>query len=138
MFAEFAGDRAIVTALREQPPGTVVAEAVGGAYTEYARLSAASGVPAYLGWANHESVWRGNSILEETEKRKKLVHEIFTADDPDEVLRLAESAGIHVVAVGSLERKDFSDRQLRAVLTAGDPIVESGGSALIRLSSPGD
>jgi YYY domain-containing protein len=133
-----AGDRAIVTALREQPPGTVVAEAVGGAYTEYARLSAASGVPAYLGWANHESVWRGNSILEETEKRKKLVHEIFTADDPDEVLRLAESAGIHVVAVGSLERKDFSDRQLRAVLTAGDPIVESGGSALIRLSSPGD
>jgi YYY domain-containing protein len=133
-----AGDRAIITALRKQPPGTVVAEAVGGAYTEYARLSAASGVPAYLGWANHESVWRGNPILEETEKRKKLVHEIYTADDPDEVRRLAESAGIHVVAVGSLERKDFSDRQLRAVLTAGDPIVEEGDSALIRLSSPGD
>ncbi len=132
------GDRAIVAALREQPPGTVVAEAVGGAYTEYARLSAASGVPAYLGWANHESVWRGNAILEETDKRKKLIHEIYTANDPDEVRRLAESAGIHVVAVGSLEHKDFSDRQLRAVLTAGEPIVEEGDSALIRLSSPGE
>jgi YYY domain-containing protein len=133
-----AGDRAIVAALREEPPGTVLAEAVGGAYTEYARLSAASGVPAYLGWANHESVWRGNEILTETEKRKKLLHDLYTADDPDEARRLAESAGIHVVAVGSLERKDFSQRQLKSVLAAGEPIVEEGDSVLIRLSSPGN
>ncbi len=53
------GDRALVEELRRQPPGSVLVEAVGGAYTEFGRLSAASGVPTFLGWANHELVWRG-------------------------------------------------------------------------------
>ena len=33
-----AGDRAIVGFLREQPAGTVIVEAVGGAYSEYGRI----------------------------------------------------------------------------------------------------
>ena len=46
-----AGDRALVAELRQQAPGTVLVEAVGGAYSDYGRLSSASGVPAFLGWA---------------------------------------------------------------------------------------
>ncbi|HHQ47609.1 MAG TPA: hypothetical protein ENK19_01830, partial [Acidobacteria bacterium] len=71
------GDRAAIHELRLTPPGTVLVEAVGGAYSDYARLSAGSGVPAVIGWGNHELVWRGNGILPEVERRKKLVKRIY-------------------------------------------------------------
>jgi YYY domain-containing protein len=130
------GDRAIVETLREQPTGAVVIEAVGGAYTEYARLSAASGVPAYLGWANHEMVWRGAEILTETDRRADLVNRLYSSGDPDEVRKLAASAGADLIAVGSLELRDFSPRELAAVAAAGEILVEKDGAFLVRVSEP--
>jgi YYY domain-containing protein len=130
------GDRAIVEALRRQPHGTVVAEAVGGAYTEYARLSAASGVPAYLGWANHEGVWRGGEIYAETRAREELLKRLYSSQDPKEIRRLAKEAGIHLVAIGSLERKDFAAAKLRAVAEAGEVVVDEDDGMLVRFGSP--
>jgi len=131
-----AGDRAIVRALRSQPPGTMLAEAVGGAYTDYARLSAASGVPAYLGWGNHELVWRGPDITGETERRKELVERLYSSTDPQEVRKLAAEQGIHLVAVGSLERRDFTEEGLAVVEAAGEVLVDQDGALLVRVGSP--
>jgi uncharacterized membrane protein len=133
-----AGDRAIVHYLRRQPPGTIVAEAVGGAYTEYARLSSASGVPAYLGWANHESVWRGNEVLPETERRGKLITRLYTSSDAEEIRRTVEEAGIHLVAIGSLESKDFSEQQLAEVTAAGEVVLDEEDGQVVRFASPID
>jgi YYY domain-containing protein len=130
-----AGDRAIVRYLRTQPPGTVIAEAVGGAYTQYARLSSASGVPTYLGWANHESVWRSNEILRETDRRSLVIERLFTAMDPEEIRRTAAEAGVHLVAIGSLERKDFSEEELRAVAAAGEVVLDEEGGMVVRFGS---
>jgi uncharacterized membrane protein len=130
------GDRAIVEALREEPSGTLMIEAVGGAYTEYARLSSASGVPAYLGWANHEGVWRGGDIHEETGKRRELVSGLYSSRDPSVVQRLANEAGVHLVAIGSLERKDFSAAKLRTVAEAGEVVLDQDGGMLVRFGSP--
>lgn len=130
------GDRAIVVALREQPPGVVLIEAVGGAYTEYSRLSAASGVPAYLGWANHELVWRGPEITVETERRKDLVFRLYSSGDPEVVRQLAAEAGADLVAVGTLEARDFASSDLAAVAEAGEVLVEMDGSFLVRVHSP--
>jgi uncharacterized membrane protein len=41
----------------------VVAEAVGGAYSNYARISIYTGLPTVLGWGNHEGQWRDGSLL---------------------------------------------------------------------------
>jgi len=130
------GDRAIVRYLRSQAPGTVIAEAVGGAYTQYARLSAASGVPAYLGWANHESVWRGNQILSETYRRALLIARIFTAPDGAGVRRAAADAGVHLVAIGSLERKDYTEEELRMVAEAGEVVLDQEGGTVVRFGFP--
>jgi len=127
-----AGDRALVRALRHEPPGTSLVEAVGGAYTEYARLSAASGVPALLGWANHEGVWRGDSITPELERRRGLVDAIYHAGDPGEIRRLVEEAGVDLVAIGALEARDDSAEQLDAVAAAGDAVTELDGARLVR------
>jgi len=131
-----AGDRAIVRLLRQQPPGTVVAEAVGKAYSEYARLSAASGVPTYLGWANHELVWRGHEVTEETDQRRELVTSLYSKESPEKVRELAELAGIHLIAVGSLERKDFDAAGLEAVAAAGEVLLDEDGALLIRVGMP--
>jgi YYY domain-containing protein len=133
-----AGDRAIVHFLRQQPPGTVIAEVVGGAYTEYARFSAASGVPAYLGWANHESVWRGNEILPETERRSELIMRLYSSGDAVKIRRTVEEAGIHLVTIGSLESKDFSEQQLAEVAAAGEVVLDEDGGQVIRFASPID
>ena len=130
------GDRALVDELRKQPPGSVLIEAVGGAYTEYGRLSAASGVPAYLGWANHEFVWRGHEITIETDNRTTLVDRLYSSGDPAVVRELAAEAGADLIAVGSLERQGFAAADLAAVAAAGEIVVEKDGAILVRVDRP--
>ncbi|MCU0302787.1 MAG: DUF2298 domain-containing protein [Thermoanaerobaculales bacterium] len=117
------GDRAIVRHLRTLPPGTHLVEAVGGAYTEYARISSASGVPALLGWSNHELVWRGPGVTRETERRRALVDRIYRSGDPEMVAAAVREAGVEVVVIGALERRDFEAAHLEAVRRAGRTVV---------------
>ena len=132
------GDRALVEELRRQPPGSVLIEAVGGAYTEYGRLSAASGVPAYLGWANHELVWRGSEVTVETDRRTSLVNRLYSSGDPAVVRELAAEAGADLIAVGSLERRGFAPADLAAVAAAGEIVVEKDGAFLVRVDRPAE
>jgi len=130
-----AGDRAMIAHLRLQPPGTTLVEAVGGAYTEYARLSAGSGVPAFLGWANHEGVWRGSGVNPELERRETLVGELFASGDPDTVRSSVTAAGVDLVAVGTLERQTYPEPGIEAVLAVAEPVFESEGAVLLRVPS---
>jgi uncharacterized membrane protein len=125
------GDRAVVDFLREQPSGTVIVEAVGGAYTDYGRFSAASGVPALLGWENHEMVWRGNGILDETGMRKSVIDQIYRSQNPDMIRRLAADHGVDFVIIGTLERQDFDAAGLAAVRQAGEVVLEASGAAVV-------
>jgi YYY domain-containing protein len=126
------GDRAIVDHLRRQPPGTSLIEAVGGAYTEYARLSANSGVPALLGWENHEMVWRGGALNEETARRRGIIDEVYRCGAPGRVRRLVLGEGVDLVAIGSLERRDFPAESLAAVIEAGSVELDQDGGVLVR------
>jgi uncharacterized membrane protein len=114
----------------------VIAEAVAGPYSEYARLSSASGVPCVLGWANHELVWRGSEILHETGRREDVIREIYTSGDPDTVRSLAEKEPIHLVAVGSLEHRDYPAPGIAAVVAAGEVVLEEDGAVLVRFGHP--
>jgi len=125
-------DRAIVEVLREQPPGTTMIEAVGDAYSQYARLASASGVPTLLGWANHEMVWRGSGILPETGRRKEIVQSIYTVGDRETIRRLVKEAGVDCVAIGMNEKRDFDYYALEALRSAGDDVIPCGeGGSLV-------
>ena len=127
-----ADDRAVVEALKELPPDASMIEAVGDAYSRYGRLSSASGVPAYLGWANHELVWRGPEIVEETRRREAAVREIYSSNDCETVRKAVEAAGVSCVAVGRLEVGDFDRRSLEILREAGDRVIPCGeGGALV-------
>ncbi len=111
MARETPGDRKAVDWLRKNaPPGAVIAETTGNAYTDYGRIGTAAGRPQILGWANHEGLWRGNASDEEIRSRVADLRTIYTSMDPLPVLDIVGRRHIRYVVVGSLEKKDFGEQ----------------------------
>ncbi|MGE5278067.1 MAG: DUF2298 domain-containing protein, partial [Acidobacteriota bacterium] len=55
------GDAAAVVWLEKNAAGrSVLLEATGDPYQEFARISSHTGLPTVMGWANHEGLWRSN------------------------------------------------------------------------------
>jgi YYY domain-containing protein len=86
-------------------PSGVVAEAVGGSYTDYARVATYSGQPNVLGWPGHESQWRGGGV--EMGTRMQDIERLYTTSSWDEALAIMKQYDIHYVFVGTLERDTY-------------------------------
>lgn len=95
-----------ITWLRENVEGTpVIVEAVGGQYTTFARVSAHTGLPTLLGWAGHETQWRG--FIPEPGIRDGVVQQIY--EDPNwELTALAlDEYDVSYIYIGPLETTTF-------------------------------
>jgi YYY domain-containing protein len=84
-------------------PG-VVAEAVGGQYSEYARVATFTGMPTVLGWPGHESQWR-DSTLQGT--RAQDIETLYTTNDWTTAQEIIDRYHIRYVYVGNLERSTY-------------------------------
>ena len=89
----------------QQAPYGVVAEAVGGSYSGYARVSMLSGLPAVLGWPGHESQWRGGA--EEMGSREADIGLLYRSKTWDQINQVLEKYQIRYVFVGSLEQGQY-------------------------------
>jgi YYY domain-containing protein len=99
-------DYAAVQWLRENAAGTpVILEAVGGQYTNYGRISSATGLPTILGWAGHEYQWRG--ATPEPAIREPVVTDIYSAQNITDVADLLDNYGVRYIVVGGLERDTY-------------------------------
>jgi YYY domain-containing protein len=90
-------------------PPTIL-EAPGLSYTYAGRISAFSGVPALLGWAYHESQWRGNYT--EQGKREPDIQTIYTTKDGQLALQLLQKWDVRYVVVGDTEMT-YIDQECR-------------------------
>ncbi len=88
----------------EAEPGRIV-EAVGDDYSEYGRISAATGMATVLGWKGHEIQWRGSH--EPFAGREEDIGTIYSGGDPVEVRRLLEHYGVRYVYLGSREQQKY-------------------------------
>jgi YYY domain-containing protein len=101
-----------------------VIEAVGDSYTDYARVSANTGLPSVLGWPVHEWLWRGSydkPIIPTTQvqlqtglpdtvaERTNDVKTFYETKDPEVAKKLVEKYQIKYIFVGSLEREKYPD-----------------------------
>jgi len=75
MVREDAGERVILDVLRRAPPSIVLQRIPTGAYTAPPELTILAGQTAFLGWPNHENVWRGNRA--DIEARRREVEAFF-------------------------------------------------------------
>jgi uncharacterized membrane protein len=87
-------------------PAGVVAEAVGGSYSVYARAATHSGQPNVLGWPGHESQWRGGST--EMGSRENDIRTLYCTRSWDEAKAILDRYLIRYVFVGDLEKSSYN------------------------------
>ncbi|MGD2176711.1 MAG: DUF2298 domain-containing protein [Anaerolineae bacterium] len=137
-------DWAAIEWLRANAQGIpVLLEAPGRSYDYEGRISAFTGFPAVLGWALHESQWRGNYV--EQGKREPDIQTIYTTADRRQALDLLHKWEVDYVIVGSPERHyadelcSASDRQcsattaLRRLDQVLQLVFEQGETAIYRV-----
>lgn len=99
------GEYAAIAWLRDEArPGRIV-EAVGDDYSDYGRISAATGRASLLGWKGHEVQWRGSH--EAFAGREEDIAAIYSGTDAVSARRLLEHYGALYVYLGNRERQTY-------------------------------
>jgi YYY domain-containing protein len=120
-------DEAAALAFLRSAPDGVVAEAIGGSYTQYARVATHTGLPNVLGWPGHESQWRGG--FEEMGTRQQDIQTLYTTLSWNMAKAIIQQYDIKYIYVGALERNTYhvsSDKFKRFL-----PVVFQQGSVTI-------
>jgi uncharacterized membrane protein len=90
-----AGEKVMLDLLLHEPPAIVLQRMPIGAYTVQPALTIFAGQTAFLGWPNHENVWRGNRV--DINAREREVNLFFSGDMPDSSRWLAANGISYVV-----------------------------------------
>jgi len=105
-------DKAAVAWLAKAPLGTLV-EAVGGSYSQYARIATNSGQPNLLGWPGHESQWRGGG--EEMGTRAEDIQRLYATSSWSEAEQIISRYHIRYIYVGALERTTYQVNEAKFI-----------------------
>jgi len=111
--------------LRSAPDG-VVAEAVGGSYSQYGRISIYTGLPTVLGWPGHEGQWRDQALQG---SREQDIETLYTSNDWIATQDIVNRYNIRYIIVGNLERstyhmnEDKFNRFLKPVFQQGNVTI---------------
>lgn len=108
-----------------------IVEAVGESYTEFARISAFSGLPTILGWRVHEWLWRAG--WDGPAKRTGIVEKIYNYPTSSEAKSYLKSYQIKYIVVGSKEYEAYKLLDLEGLMSLGPVVAVSGKSYLIQL-----
>ena len=91
-----------VPVILEAPSYTIYGTSyLGGSYTYVGRISTFTGFPALLGWASHESQWRGN--YDEQSRREPVIATMYTTSNGQTMLGLLHQWGVNYVILGQPE-----------------------------------
>ena len=118
-------EAAAIAWLRSAPDG-VVAEAIGGAYSNYARISIYTGLPTVLGWGNHEGQWRDQALQG---SRQSDIEALYTTNDWATTQDIINRYNIRYIYIGNLERSTYNvneekfNRFLKPVFQQGSATV---------------
>jgi uncharacterized membrane protein len=102
---ENPGDYAAIQWINQNLTDGVLAEAVGGSYSNFARISVHTGIPTVIGWPWHEVQWRGDALL--LGSREEDIRRLFQTREWTEAQGIIDRYGITYVYVGDLERAAY-------------------------------
>ena len=98
-------EAAAIRWLSSAPLG-VVAEAVGGQYSGYARVATHSGQPTVLGWPGHQGQWRGGYT--EVGTREVDIRTLYETPNWNTALEIIRRYDIAYIYIGSLEFSTYA------------------------------
>ncbi len=121
--------RAIERIRDDAGSGSAVLEAFDSAsyYTNgpFGRVSASTGVPTVLGWAGHESQWRGSDVP--YLGRPEDIDTIYKTQDVELAKNLLAKYNVDYVYVGPLERRKYGEDGLDKFETFMELFFSEGG-----------
>jgi uncharacterized membrane protein len=109
----------------------VIVEAVGESYTDFARVSANTGLPTILGWRVHEWLWRGS--FDEAGKRTGEVQEIYELSDLERTKILLKKYNVSYVFLGTLEKQQYKNLQEDKFNKLGEIVFTSGETKIYKI-----
>ncbi|MBI4100839.1 hypothetical protein HY439_03855 [Candidatus Microgenomates bacterium] len=117
------------TTIKGQP---VILEAVGESYTDYARVSAFTGLPTVVGWPVHEWLWRGS--YDEAGKRDAEVRRAYETKSLEETEAFLEKYQVKYVFVGTLERQKYPLADFKKWSKLGKVVFQSGQTTVYAIN----
>lgn len=118
--------------LRRNVSGTpTIVEAVGGSYSDGARISSRTGLPTVIGWPGHEGVWRGSD--RPFAGREDDVRRIYQTTDVQEAKQLLDKYGVKYVYVGYLESQTYGEAGLGKFSQFMTPVFERPGVTIYHM-----
>lgn len=109
----------------------VIAEAQGDSYTDYARVSANTGLPTILGWTVHEWLWRGDYSI--PEPRINEVRQIFEGSIHESRM-VINKYDVKYIFVGDLEREKYPNMNEQKFSEYAVPIFNKGQTTLYKVN----
>jgi uncharacterized membrane protein len=110
--------------INDSLPAGVIAEAIGGSYSQYARISTHTGLPTVLGWGGHEVQWRGSAAPQGS--RQGDIQRLYETTNWLEASELLDKYGIDYVYVGPLELSTYARLDEEKFESFMDKVFDSG------------
>jgi len=111
----------------------VIVEADGDSYTDYARVSAFTGLPTIIGWPVHEWLWRGTYDV--VAPRRDDVRLIYESTDPEEVKMLLSRYHASYIFIGTLEREKYIQLNESLIASIGQEVFREGNTVIYYISN---
>jgi uncharacterized membrane protein len=111
----------------------VILEAQGDSYTDYARISANTGLPTVLGWTVHEWLWRGSYNV--PAPRITDVQTMYNTTVLQTAKQLLSEYHVQYVYVGNLERQKYPNLDEQKFSQLGHIVFQHGNTRIYKLNS---
>jgi len=126
----------------------VILEASGDSYTDYARISANTGLPTVLGWTLHEWLWRGSFDVpadlppKEREamrayypaQRISEIRAIYETSDLEAAKSLLRKYDVKYVFIGVLEFQKYPNLNEEKFGRLGTSVFQNGTTKIYRIN----
>lgn len=106
----------------------IVLEAQGDSYTDYARISANTGLPTILGWTVHEWLWRGSYDI--PSPRITDVQTLYETTNLQQAKNILKKYRVSYVYVGDLERTKYPKLSEKKFQSLGRIIFQQGNTRM--------
>ncbi len=111
----------------------VMVEAQGDSYTDYARISANTGLPTVLGWTVHEWLWRGSYEI----PAPRIQEIIYIYESPDLALTrsIIKKHNVQFVYIGGLEREKYKNLKEDKFESLGRIVFQAGRTKIYEINN---
>ncbi|MDD2689488.1 MAG: DUF2298 domain-containing protein [Candidatus Omnitrophica bacterium] len=109
----------------------VALEASGDDFSNYGRISMATGLQTIINWPVHESLWRKGE--ENVEERCQEVKTIYESSDLESTKKLLRKYRVEYVVIGSLEKKQYKDLKEDKILSLGETVFKSPKTKIVKI-----